>query len=83
MNVNERSWTIFKNAWAAGESRIHLVLFLLNRVPQMTYPLSELFYNMSVNKYGENAWYAPHNIWRCFWHCVAGFTLSRAGLMYG
>lgn len=80
MDVHEKSMEIFLNAWKAGEPRLHLFLFFFDRIPQMTYPLGEICYNESVNKYGQETWWAPHNIWRECVHIIFGAILSLPAL---
>lgn len=46
------------------------------RLPNSTYPAGENEYWRSIDVYGQECWYAPHNVWRQLWHFLAGASIG-------
>lgn len=51
------------------------------RLPNVTFPFGEVAYWQSVDKFGVEEFWAPHNLWRGVWHFMFGATLI--GLYFG
>lgn len=62
-----------KKAWKAGENKWHLLFMFFGSIPIFLYPKGEQAYYRSAEKFGDECWYAPHNLWREVFHFAAGF----------
>lgn len=68
-------WAAIKEAWIEGESRLHLIWVFLTSFPVWLY--GEKAYYESEIKYGDQTWWAPHNLMDELMHFSFGliFTL--------
>lgn len=72
------SWLAFVVAPFKAGQYWNALVNLINKMPIFFYPLSEQDYFNSVIKYGEETWWAPHNMFRQVFHLLGGLFIGIA-----
>lgn len=82
------SFEIFLNRWKAGrESKILVIKFLLGRLPRISFPIpykkkdgtwlwGEKAYLAYSERFGQETWLSPHNLWRVPFHFGMGLGIA-------
>lgn len=67
-------------AWKGGqEPKLSIILSFFNWLPVIFCPFGADWYYASVIKYGQETWWAPHNLERELFHLLGGFILGNIG----
>lgn len=66
------------DSYKAGEPKGHLLMCFIDWMPIIFCPFGQAWYFNSVNKYGQETWYAPHNLYRQTFHFAGGLAIGAA-----